>query len=323
MKSIFAFILGVTLSVAVPIAYAAFNSSQLGTSAADGDILTTNGFQNTWISPSTLTFTESQISDLGAYLTSNQNISLSGDASGSGATAITVTVADDSHAHTGSTLSNIGVLDLASADFGDFTCNGTTCTLDTTYLTSSAIGVSVQAYDADLTIYAGITPSANVQSLLGAADYSAMRSLLSLGSVALLNSVDISANTNLTAGRSLTLSGDSVEADAELYTDSKTIYFENPTAADDFKSLWVAPTASTITSISCESDQTVNFDLQVDDGSATGVNGSDIACTTFATDSSLAGDTTMATGDRLDLAVTSVSGTPTWVSITFSFTKDD
>ncbi len=126
-----------------------------------------------------------------------------------------------------------------------------------------------------------------------------------------------------TAGRSLTGTGATIDADAELYTDSKTLYFENPTSSDDFKTIAVAPTAWTITSISCESDQTVNFDLQVDDGSAAGVNGSDIACTTFATDSSLAGDTTMAAGDRLDLAVTSVSGTPTWVSITYTYTKDE
>lgn len=57
------------------------------------------------------------------------------------------------------------------------------------------IGTNVQAYDPDLTTYAGITPSANVQSLLGAADYSAFRTALGLGSVATLN---VSAAGNAT-----------------------------------------------------------------------------------------------------------------------------
>lgn len=50
------------------------------------------------------------------------------------------------------------------------------------YLGSAALEASsaFQAADGDLTTYANITPSANVQSLLGAADYSAMRTQLSL-----------------------------------------------------------------------------------------------------------------------------------------------
>ncbi len=103
---------------------------------------------------------------------------------------------------------------------------------------------------------------------------------------------------------------------------NKTIYIEDPTAADDLNTLFVAPVALTITQIHCESDQTINFDLQIDDGTPADVNGSDIACTTFATDSSLAGDVTMAAGDRLDLVTTSVSGTPTWASISYDYTID-
>lgn len=43
-----------------------------------------------------------------------------------------------------------------------------------------SIGVNVQAYNANLTTFAGIAPSANVQTLLGAADYAAFRTSLNL-----------------------------------------------------------------------------------------------------------------------------------------------
>jgi len=45
---------------------------------------------------------------------------------------------------------------------------------------TSDIGVSVQAYDAQLDTWSGVTPSANGQSLVAAADYAAMRGLLDL-----------------------------------------------------------------------------------------------------------------------------------------------
>ncbi|MEO5712154.1 MAG: hypothetical protein ABIT37_01590 [Luteolibacter sp.] len=44
-------------------------------------------------------------------------------------------------------------------------------------------GANVQAYDPDLTTYAGIPPAANVQSFLGAANYGAMKTLLTLNNV--------------------------------------------------------------------------------------------------------------------------------------------
>lgn len=139
-----------------------------------------------------------------------------------------------------------------------------------------------------------------------------------------ISGLDISDDTNLAAGRSLTLSGDSIEADAELYTDTKCIRFESPTAADDFKSIWMAKTACTITSIWAESDQTVTFMLQVDDGSAADVDSVDLApAAGTAEDTSLNGDVTMAAGDRLDIDLVSVSGTPTWVTICWTCTLDD
>jgi len=126
------------------------------------------------------------------------------------------------------------------------------------------------------------------------------------------------ANTQLTAGRSLTLSTDDVLADVELYTDTKCIWFEDPTADDDFKSVWANKTANAfdLSEIWAESDQTVTFMLQVDDGTPADVDSVDLApAAGEAEDTSLNGDTQVAAGEELDLAITSVASTPTYVSI--------
>ena len=134
----------------------------------------------------------------------------------------------------------------------------------------------------------------------------------------------ITANINALAIVTGDIAADTIThtniADADQ-ADTKCIWFEDPVAADDFNSIWANKTANDflITEIWCESDQTVNMDLQVDDGTPADVNGSDLACTSSeAEDTSLSGDTTVAAGEELDLAITSVSGTPTWVSICFT-----
>jgi len=106
-------------------------------------------------------------------------------------------------------------------------------------------------------------------------------------------------------------------ADADQ-ADTKCLWFENPTATDDFKSIWANKTANDflLTEIWAESDQTVTFMLQVDDGTPADVDSVDLApAAGEAEDTSLNGDTTVAAGEELDLAITSVANTPTWVSI--------
>ena len=145
-------------------------------------------------------------------------------------------------------------------------------------------------------------------------------SATTLGS-AVVNSSLTSVGTVTSGTWNASFAADSIDhadiADADQ-ADTKCVYIEDPVADDDLQSIWANKTSNDflLTEIWAESDQTVNFDLQVDDGTPADVNGSDISpAAGEAEDTSLSGDTTLAAGEELDLAVTSVSGTPTWVSI--------
>ena len=136
----------------------------------------------------------------------------------------------------------------------------------------------------------------------------------------------VQTELNAAGGRSISCASGLCDADVELYTDTKCVWWESPVAGDDFKSVWVNDTANTatVTKLWCESDQTATLMLQVDDGSAADMDSVDLICvSTPDTDTSLDGDATIAATDRVDVDVASVSGTPTWVSVCFTFTYAD
>lgn len=147
--------------------------------------------------------------DTASYLTANQTITLSGDATGSGTTAITVTVVDDSHSHTGTTISALdasdtttGTFDIARIPTGT---TGTTVSLGNhthSYLSSSTS--STQAgYFGDIYLYDDSTPSHYLQ-VTNSANLTAAR-LLNIN----VNDADrtISLSGNLTVPSAATVSG--------------------------------------------------------------------------------------------------------------------
>jgi hypothetical protein len=87
-------------------------------------------------------------------------------------------------------------------------------------------------------------------------------------------------------------------------------YIEDPVSSETFESLWRANTSLDILEIWCETDAgTVGLDLEIDDGTPLGINGSDISCavSTGTADSTFANSATMAAGDRLDAALGTVT----------------
>jgi hypothetical protein len=199
-----------------------------------------------------------------------------------------VTIVDDSHNHTTTTISGVDISD-----------------------------------DTNLAVSTPIVLTGDTLSIPAATN--AVNGYATSSQISAIEANTSKVTESTTAGRSLTLSTYSVEADAELYTDTKCLYIESPTASDDFESIWVADgQAVTLTRMWGESDAQVVFNFQVDDDSPADVNSSDLTIATGITvDTSLDGDTSMVSGDRLDLKVTSVASTPTWCSVCFTMTKND
>jgi len=107
------------------------------------------------------------------------------------------------------------------------------------------IGTNVQAYDADLTTYAGISPSANIQALLGSADYATARSNLGLAIGTNVQAYD--ADLTTWAGVTPSANGQSLVA-ANDYSAMRTLLSlvpgTNVQAYDADLATLAAPTAS-------------------------------------------------------------------------------
>lgn len=196
-----------------------------------------------------------------------------------------------------------------------------TATLATTVttnanLTGEVTSVGNAATIADTVTVTGWTMGASVATTPSADD----------NDTSLATTAYVQTELNAAGGRSLSCSSGSCDADVELYTRTICYRLKGPLATDDDKSIWINDSANqfTVTKLWCESDQTVNTMFQVDDGTPADMDTVDLACiTTPDTDTSLDGDATIAAGDRVDLDIASVSGSPTWVTVCFTGTYDD
>jgi len=144
--------------------------------------------------------------------------------------------------------------------------------------------------------------------------------------------IDIGSYTNLAAGRSLTLSGDSVEADGELYTHKKTIVLtasSGTITATTTVAEFELPVAATITEVSCSTD-TGSATIQLDERARATPNtsGTDVMSSTLACDNNAETTTTFANAGiaadvPVNIDIDSVASSPTRVRIHIKYTNDD
>lgn len=257
------------------------------------------------------------------------------------ATANVITIDDDSHAHTTTTISGLvdgDISDTLTASL--FVGSGSTTTaidLATTEvagtLAASAVGVGLT----DAQVVNGLT----ITNLSGTnTGDELVADLTTSGTIEIATGAETNTGTDATRAVSpdglddwtgsaqvVTLGGDAV-SNLELgatFTDCSVMYAPSAgvLATDDIQSVYRAPAALTITEVWCETDVgTVTMDVQIDDGTPADVMGVDLVCDTTgeADSTSLTGG--MADGDRLDWLIASVATAPKRVTVCIEYDFD-
>jgi hypothetical protein len=208
-------------------------------------------------------------------------------------------------------------------------------------------------YNANLakTIEVGTTSVASITTLNSLTSATSLATLSALTSIGTIDTgvwqgtaIDVSDYTNLAAGRSLTLSGDSVEADTELFTGGLVATLQATTTSDGIATTTElgteyvirAPVALTVTGFECYADQTTNTGtstIRATSGSNPLTTGTDLLYTTGVqcgsqelVSTSTFSSTAISAGDYVRIYVSDAEPTgsrPAWINVNFTVTKDD
>jgi len=136
--------------------------------------------------------------------------------------------------------------------------------------------------------------------------------------------LDIGDDTNLTAGRSLTLTGDDVLADAELYTDTKNINITSPGTGVTNLVQFTFALPATIGQVVCSVDTgtlTIQFDERAQatpNTAGTNIMTSSLVCDTNSQVTAAFDNAAIAADAPVNLQVTAASGTPRQKARAFS-----
>ena len=273
-------------------------------------------------------------------------------------TASTIDISSDTNLAAGTgltltddTLSNdlgttIGVAELASADFGDWTCNGSACTIDVNYIAtitststiaivgsgSAGATITLDAIDLNCINCLNETEIEDIYVLHAGDDITGTITFSGAGDINLPNdSIDASDIDTINCGRSITwdATNDEVDIDSEIYTKSFSIVIKNATTTNNAAAQHSLPNAITITKIKCSDSAattTIQFDERAEATPWTGgtdimsaalVCGLGVASTTAFDNSGVAADA------WISLDIDAIAGVSTSTVISIEYTIND